>query len=148
MKRTPGLTLPISLHSCLIPIKKKRPLRTVNVQWPLVRMDSWLSYFMEHKPQMILGGCDNLEDGSFERLFEDFWKDYAVLDPNHKLFSSNIPRTHAIPYMLHGDEGRGANKVPFLVISWQPLISFVGPDRCNDCTPLGPKLPHTWFLVT
>ena len=37
-----------------------------------------------------------------------------------------------IPYHIHGDEGRGQLKRPYMVVSWQCVISHHGPQVCNE----------------
>ena len=39
---------------------------------------------------------------------------------------------YVVPYCFHGDEGRGSGRVPFLVLSWQPIVGLKGLDQCND----------------
>lgn len=138
INKTDGVTLPLPLGVCSIPIRVKRPLSVKQVWWPMLRIDSWLAYFLKEKPQMILGGHDYSDSTSWKAMLAGFWNTYRRVDEHHKVFSSGIPLDSCIPYMLHGDEGRGQCHVPSLVISWQPVVSFLGPRCYSDCSQLGP----------
>lgn len=136
INKTPGVTLNLPLDMCEIPIRLKRPVRIKKVWWPYLRVETWLSFMLKEHPKLLLGGC-SMEGREYEAVFTSFWNDYRRVDPSHPVFSSSIPLTHAVPYMLHGDEGRGANKIPFLVMSWQPVIGHRGLEYCNDTSLLG-----------
>ena len=62
-------------------------------------------------------------------MFSEFWSKYRAIKPDHELYSSNKPLGQCIPFMTHGDEGVSHRRVPFLVESWQPVISYLGPGR-------------------
>ena len=50
-----------------------------------------------------------------------------------------------LPIFIHGDEGRGLARRPWMCISWQPVISFKGMDYVNDSSQLVIKY-HTVIL--
>lgn len=98
----------------------------------MLRMDTWLTFLLENYPAYILGG-DAADPSS---VFRSFWNDYKHVEGDHPLFASNIPWDRAIPYQIHGDEGRGQNKIPFLVCSWQPVVGHRGLSYVNDTSRL------------
>ena len=55
----------------------------------------------------------------------------SLIDGEHPLFSSGIDTAATIPFMIHGDEGRGRNKLPLLTISFQGILSHYGSHRLN-----------------
>ena len=61
------------------------------------------------------------------------------VNPNHVIFQElgDFPIACAIPYFIHGDEGRGYCRRPFMVESWQPVISYKGLDKINESGYLG-----------
>ena len=85
---------------------------------------------------MILGGFHAKEVQQWQCLFKNFWDTYRCVDATHPLFTSSYDLSGCVPFLLHGDEGRGLLRRPFMVIAWQPLISFHGVDVCNDSTQL------------
>lgn len=86
---------------------------------------------------MLLGGHQVSDANAWQGMLKTFWDEYRLIDSQHPIFcEGNANYETCIPYMFHGDEGRGLGKRPFLVISWQPLISFRGPGYPNDSTYL------------
>ena len=56
-------------------------------------------------------------------------------DPDHPVFQDESLRKDlscTIPYLLHGDEGRGRMKQPILVIAFQGVLSHLGINRLNE----------------
>ena len=71
-------------------------------------------------------------------LLGRFWERYSYIDPSHAAHAkAPDDRARTIPVLLHGDEGRGLAKVPVLVESLQPLISWMGGDVLNSLGRLG-----------
>ena len=105
--------------------------------WPMIRIESWLDYFLQQMPEVILGGHSLGDESSWRQMYQEFWATYRRIDPTHKIFADEGTDLSAcIPYMLHGDEGRGACKRPFLVLSWQAVIGVRGPKYPNDSVHL------------
>ncbi len=130
------LTLPISVDVVSLHVRKRKPLRISQIYWPVLRIKNWLHFLLEHKPEILLGGC-TLESGSWRSMFADFWGSYKLMDPTHEVFASGYNLEMVIPYSIHGDEGRGLAKKPLMVLAWQLIISHLGPQVCNDSTFLG-----------
>lgn len=86
---------------------------------------------MAKYPKVLLGGHD-LEDDGWQTLLSWFWEAFHHDDPLHPIFQSDDwdPR-YTIPYMTHGDEGKGLRCQPFMVQSWQTVLSVHGPGETN-----------------
>ena len=67
------------------------------------------------------------EIDSFSNTLELFWNRFLAAHPGFEFVGS--PGL-AIPYCLHGDEGRGKGKKPIMVLSLQPLV--VSPDMSTS----------------
>lgn len=65
-------------------------------------------------------------------MLATFWKRHANIDGN----TPACPE-QTLPIYLHGDEGRGQAKKPLLVISYQSVLGWNGPDRVNSTKFLG-----------
>lgn len=63
-----GLTLPISADVVSIHVRKRKPVRITQIYWQVLHIKNWLHFFLEHKPEILLGGC-TLESGSWKRMF-------------------------------------------------------------------------------
>ena len=64
-----------------------------------------------------------------------FWYAYRFVDADHPVYRDygDVLST-VVPVMLHGDEGRGLRHRPYMVISLQPVISYLGPQHNNEGT--------------
>ena len=138
IKRTPGATLKLPIEVFKIHIRLRKPVRCVEAWWPVLTMSSWCKFFVQSKPQLLLAGCR--VDQDWMRVFRSFWADYRLICPNHPVFTSVESMSQlgsCVPYYIHGDEGQGHNKRPYLVLSWQTAIGFKGLESCNDTSILG-----------
>ena len=99
-----------------------------------------MNFILRYKPTLLLGGYILEEVDAWTNMFRNFWDDYKVVNAAHPCFNDSLAweggLSRAVPFMVHGDEGRGLHRRPFLLISIQPLISHLGPDVCNESTPL------------
>ena len=132
LKRKKGLALPINIEVFPLTIRKRRPVEVLKVWWPMISMHEWVKYFFNHNPKLILGGHELWDSAGFEAMFLSFWETYRREDPEHEVYERGFPLQHCIPVMVHGDEGRGYCRIPLLVLSLQPVISFRGPDCQTD----------------
>lgn len=136
LKRTAGLSLPVDIETFALTVKKKRPMRIIRVWWPMISLRQWVRYFLDNQPGILLGG-HGLGDVGYQYMLETFWRTYQVHHGEHDVFRSGFNLRFCIPVMVHGDEGRGQCKVPLLVVSWQPVITFRGVDFNNDAARFG-----------
>lgn len=139
--RVENQSLPIPIHTCPVREVCKKPLRAEQLDWPIIRLDSWAHYILRYKPTLLLGGYMLNEVDAWTSMFRNFWDDYKVVNAAHPCFNDchswEGGLSRAVPYMVHGDEGRGLHRRPFLLISMQPVISHLSANVCNESTPLG-----------
>lgn len=135
-----GVTLKLQFEPVLITLRRLKPVRVCQAWWPTFSMQAWASHLLEHHPKILLAG-HSLQDRGWQRIFRRFWKTYRTIDPTHPVFQSGYDTSFLAPYAFHGDEGRGRGKVPFLVFSWQPVVSHLGLGHCNDSTCLNLSWP-------
>ncbi|CAL1154067.1 unnamed protein product [Cladocopium goreaui] len=137
-----GKAFPVEISTRKIIIRKKvtvsggkKRKREKVADYPIIRMSSWMKAILERHPDFMLGGHSPFVNGgeNYKKMFEEFWDNYEYLGGDHPVFhlKSREERTRCIPLMLHGDEGRGLAKVPLLVISFQLMIPFSGPNDLN-----------------
>ena len=148
IKRTPGTILPIKIDVCDIQIRMRKPLRCCRVYWPMIRLEEWCRYFLQHKPQLMLAGHG--VSGSWKNTFRQFWRDYQATNPTHPIYSHfaedpDFDTGNCIPYFIHGDEGRGHLRRPFMVLSFQFAIGHQGVGVVNDSTNLFGPIEYIWF---
>ena len=103
--------------------------------WPFLSMQTWASYLLQNCPGMLLSGY-TLSNPMWKQAMRLFWGAYQSIDPAHFIYASDYSWDTMILYCFHGDDGRGSGRVPFLVLSWQPIVSHKGMDQCNDSSQL------------
>ena len=134
--------MPVRIDTVQIPIKVRKPkVHTAWVGWPILKISNWVQTLVQECPKVLLGGHRFEDDLGWKHIFSSFWAIYRTIDPDHPFFSSGISYTNAIPYYLHGDEGRGLRARPFLVESFQPVIAGQGLFETNEKGYLG----YSWF---
>ena len=127
------MTLDIPIDVCPVTVRMRRPVRRLEVWWPILRMDQWAKLLFNQKPQLLLGGQVPDPQGKWKKLYYDFWSVYQNIHGDHPIFSrKDVDMGTCLPYMIHGDEGRGQLKRPYLVVSWQLLIGHNGLQATND----------------
>ena len=122
----------------LVPTKVKvlqRCRQQADVPFPVLLPTSWFKFLLLNHPKVLLGGYELAEVSCWQQLFRDVWSRLNVIEAS--CYSSDRDaleddaETCRIPIMVHGDEGRGRNKVTTMVISVQPLVGWLGPEFLN-----------------
>ena len=126
-----GRTLPLDISGTLLPIRDPRSRQEVEVTWPLLHLSAWAKYEFSQGGQMLLAGHHILQETSWRNELEGFWQRFKLIESNHAVFSAGLDISATIPYMTHGDEGRGRMKLPLLTLSFQGLLSHYGSHRLN-----------------
>ena len=130
-----GKTLPVPITT--IPVRVREVSRggaEAVVQHPVIGLADWMQYILTiGGGQFLLGGHATTDSG-YQDMFALFWKRFRVSDPEHPVYhqKTEAERCLTIPMSFHGDEGRGLAKVPLLVESYQPVISWLGPNVVNS----------------
>ena len=125
------LSLPVSISIIDVPIKDLHRKRSRIVGWPVLRLSDWARCALGRAGHMLLAGHSLEDEPAWRMELKTFWDRYSLIDGEHPLFSSGIDTAATIPFMIHGDEGRGRNKLPLLTISFQGILSHYGSHRLN-----------------
>ena len=126
-------TLQVRISYANIDIKHATKRQHVNkVPWPVIRLSDWVRFVMESQPQLLLAGNMLSQSHLWEPILEDFWNKYQPIDPGHIVYQLGLNRKRTLPFMLHGDEGRGRLKQPLLIVAFQGVLSHLGVDRLNQ----------------
>ena len=143
-----GFTVPVEISFVETPVRKRRPIvKKVTVAYPVIYPSSWINYLLREQSYLLLGGVELCDVRQWQALLSDFWRLYRMYDPDHIMNFPNAPAsTHTIPLYLHGDEGRGKYKLPIMVESFQPCISFKGIGFKNSSGP--PACNRYMFIVS
>ncbi|CAK9090201.1 unnamed protein product [Durusdinium trenchii] len=127
-----GRQLKVTVSMIKVRVKVHRPkVRTIEAEYPYISLRSWSTFLLQHHPAHLLGGFDFEDFDGYTSMFDRFWTRYRQLDPTHEAFTQFTDSGHVIPYMVHGDEGRGKNKSPILICNYQPCIGVQGEEFTN-----------------
>ena len=127
------ILFPVPIDCELIHVAFRRPqYRTDQVYWPILRMEAWVKCLLQEAPEMLLAGHCLQEVSLWQGVFTQFWRNYKLVNSNHCIYQDGLDTKFCVPYFLHGDEGRGYCRRPFMVESFQPCISHKGMDYINE----------------
>ena len=130
-----------------IQLKKPR-LHPVDMYWPTLSMASWIQVLGESFPEFMLGGFRMDQEREWRSLLSWFWDMYYQINPTHPIYElAGADHACTIPYMLHGDEGRGLRSLAFMVESWQFVISHLGPYTTNMSGYLSLSWPTFSYIL-
>ncbi|CAK9004456.1 Uncharacterized protein SCF082_LOCUS8191 [Durusdinium trenchii] len=99
-------------------------LQTGQFDYPWIAWTSWAKYLLQKAPRYLLGGWNDISNLDELTVFSTFWDRYEGTDPSHPVFEDFLPeeRKFVIPYCIRGDEGRGRNSQPTLVLAYQVVV--------------------------
>ena len=93
--------------------------------WPVLLLSSWLKLIFQKTNARML--CNGLPVGAqWNYELKAFWSLYQTVDPNHEIYKTPERLAWTLPFMYHGDEGRGRLHRAILVCSYQPLLFSKG----------------------
>ena len=117
-----------------LPIRFTTLPKTLGVRYSgefqALKLESWCEFMITHNCWHIMCGLARPDHQRECAILSEFWKRYRALYPNHQLWASNLDWSRTAPLLLHGDEGRGRKKSPFLVCSWHSALGL-GTDAAN-----------------
>ena len=98
--------------------------RSVVMPWPVLLPSSWLHVtFTRTNGGAVLNGHTLGEEKGWRSMLATFWDRYRAAFPQHAVFNDFEDCLDCcLPFLLHGDEGRGKLRRCVLVTSVQPLL--------------------------
>ena len=114
-------------------VKGKPRLEVIN--FPVLLPSTWLQYALSIGGEVILGGHNITAEPLWRPMLEKFWSNFLKASPWVSL--RGIDPQVAVPVAIHGDEGRGRVKRPIMVVSIQPMVSWLGPLVTNSSGSFG-----------
>ena len=92
---------------------------------PVLKLSDWAATVFKSGGHFFMRGQSMDSASEFSLELRDFWGKYSKNEPQHPFFEKVPNPDHwgeYIPVMIHGDEGRGRQKQPVLVIAYQPVL--------------------------
>ena len=119
-------TVDVRISTIAAPIrssKRGQPFKARIVQYPLLLVSDWSQAIFKRGGHFWMAGHTLDAAVTFGETLTTFWGRYQKIDPALTFFEASEDWSRCIPFALHGDEGRGKDKKPILVLSAQPLIT-------------------------
>ena len=130
-----GRTIPVRVSTVSTPVRIPGQRAKSTVNFPVLFLSSWCQQVFSDdraaRGKMLLGGFSLDEEDKYRPMFSEFWSRFWFFRPDLDVYKQSFDRSLCIPIALHGDEGRGKLRRPVMIISYQPLISYKGPDYTN-----------------
>ena len=119
------LKVPISTLTVKARVEESEP-----VECPYLKISDYFQLLVRQHPKLLLAGLP--KGTQSEKLLENFWDQYELFHPDHIAFEaySREDRRRLVPICVHGDKGRGVQKSPCFVFSWQ--TPFGVPERIRQ----------------
>lgn len=116
-----NLSLPIPLSSI-----NKSPGAKYEGEFCAIALRSWCQSFIDYNLWHVLCGLSSPNEHRERAILKEFWRRFKLWKPDHELWGlveqRGIDLSKTAPLVLHGDEGRGRKKGPFLVTSYHSYL--------------------------
>lgn len=101
---------------------RKRPVPTL-VKFPVLRFSDWVRCIFGYGGHFFLGGKSMNHLDEFGEKLEHFWQNFQKVENRLPIFQEeSVNWSRVIPIAIHGDEGRGRQKQPVMVVSVQTIF--------------------------
>ena len=118
-----GLSLMVTPTTVMCPVKFRSAVTTT--PWPILHLSTWLRVIFRKTNAKFLCNGIPLHQGWGKEL-EAFWSLYKCVCPTHAVYDRPERLAATLPFLYHGDEGRGRHNRAVLVTSFQPLLLCKG----------------------
>ena len=125
-----NLSLPIQLTTI-----NKSPGAKYEGEFCVISLRSWCQFFINFNLWHVLCGLSSPNERRERAILTEFWRRFKLWKPDHELWGvverRGIDLSKTAPLVLHGDEGRGIKKGPFLVTSYHSYLGK-GTSQANE----------------
>ena len=95
---------------------------------------AWLKFILDNRLWCHLCGLSWEQEALCRPTWLQFWKNFRKISPSHEVFSIpgiDLSRTAAM--YVHGDEGRGLKRCPFMVTNLQSAVGHGSEPQNRKC---------------
>ena len=122
LARRYDLRLPVPLTAI-----DKTPGVRFQGEFKVISLRSWAQLLVDYNLWYTLVGLNKPDVERERAILAEFWRLYKLAHPGHEIWETmdrqSVDLTRCCPILLHGDEGRGRKKAPFLICAYH---SFIG----------------------
>ena len=104
-----------------------------------LKLQDWCQFLVDKNCWHIVAGLARPDPVRERAILTEYWTRFRALHPEHSLFATDRDWRRTAPLLLHGDEGRGKKKSPFLVCSWHSVLGL-GSEAANKARQTRPYL--------
>lgn len=104
-----------------------------------LKLQDWCQFLVDKNCWHIVAGLARPDPVRERAILTEYWTRFRALHPEHSLFATDRDWSRTAPLLLHGDEGRGKKKSPFLVCSWHSVLGL-GSEAANKARQTRPYL--------
>ena len=123
LQRQYQLRLPVQISE----LKKSPGVRYLG-NFHVIALESWAQFLVDYNVWHVVVGLHQPNKPREEAILAKFWDQYRSLFPDHQLWAlgekHGINWARCCPVLMHGDEGRGRKRAPFLVTSYHSVLGF------------------------
>lgn len=104
--------------------RSRRRLKKIPVDYPVLHFSDWAEVIFNAGGHFFLGGKDLDSAHDFGLTLKEFWIRFRGIEPEFHFYKEvgEEEFAYTIPIALHGDEGRGKQKQPVMVMGVQAII--------------------------
>lgn len=122
---------------------------------PVLMMSDWARWILRMNLWYRLCGLSAPDPQRSSAIWTTFWERFRKIQPNHPVFSRDIPLGNICGLLLHGDEGRSQKKSAILCVAAHSALGFgLSTSKADKKAYLAMKLNYeqpTWttrFLLS
>lgn len=94
----------------------------------VISLKDWCKWIGDHNLFHVLVGLHHPNPQRERAILREFWRLYKLHKPCHQLWDivdkHNVDLGRTCPMLLHGDEGRGRKRSPFLICNVHSFLGF------------------------
>ena len=115
----------IKRHHLMLDVPVRR-LGSGILDLPILHLRDWLQMLLKRNLFHIIAGLKSPNEKRQEAILKSFWQQYKICNGGHPVYElaqrGKLCLERTAPLLVHGDEGRGRRRVPFLVTGYFSLL--------------------------
>ena len=119
-------------YRLLLPIKLTTLPKNLGIRFTgdfkAISLKDWCKFLIDYNCWHVTVGLRKPDPKRERDILAAFWDRYKQVYPRHEIWAefdkNHVDLSRTCPMLLHGDEGRGRKKAPFLVAAYHSFLGF------------------------
>eukprot|EP00438_Fugacium_kawagutii_P017945 Skav204910 [mRNA] locus=scaffold2145:72845:74551:- [translate_table: standard] len=96
---------------------------------PFISPKAYFSFLLNNCADLLVGGCMSMEERCIQ--LQSFWAAYKQQHSNHAVYHcfDSADLAYTVPFLLHGDEGRGKRRTGTMVVMLEAVMGLPSPSK-------------------